>query len=209
MDIASVLNQGRGTAPLDGDNGASLREADFMAIMLSEITNQDPFEPTETGKMVENMQKLQELTNANFEKFRDDIRWAQDLVGKEVTANQAYLTEREVQGLKDRGVDPELGFGVVEGRIDSYKVIGETVWVSVDDKDYKIDNIQQIKPPGADNMGNTNLADSLLGKQVTYIDDTLVPVTGTVERVTWNGDDINLTVDGKSVPFTSIKGLAL
>ena len=209
MDIASVMNQGRGTASLEGDNGASLREADFMAIMLSEITNQDPFEPTETGKMVENMQKLQELTNSKFEKFRDDIRWAQDLVGKDVTANQSFLTAAQEQGLKNRGVDPAIGFGLTEGRIDSYKVVGETVWVSIDDKDYSIDNIQQIKPPGTDNMGNTNLADSLLGKKVTYIDDSLIPVTGTVERVTWTGDEINLTVHGKSVPFTSIKGLSL
>ena len=209
MDIASVMNQGRGTAKLDGDNSAAFREADFMAIMLSEITNQDPFEPTETAKMVENMQKLQELSNSKFEKFRDDIRWAQDLVGKDVTANQQFLTAEEQQGLEIRGVLPDPGFGIVEGQVDSYKVVGENVWISIDGRDYPIDNIQQIKPPGEDTMGYANLADNLLGNEVTYIAPDLTLRSGKVERVTWVGDEINLTVDGEVIPFTSIKGLSL
>ena len=209
MDIASVLNQGRGTAKLDGDNSAAFREADFMAIMLSEITNQDPFEPTETAKMVENMQKLQELSNSKFEKFRDDIRWAQDLVGKDVTANQQFLTAEEQQGLEIRGVLPDPGFGIVEGQVDSYKVVGENVWISIDGRDYPIDNIQQIKPPGEDTMGYANLADNLLGNEVTYLAADLTLQSGKVERVTWVGDEINLTVDGEVIPFTSIKGLSL
>lgn len=209
MDIASVLNQGRGTAKLDGDNSAAFREADFMAIMLSEITNQDPFEPTETAKMVENMQKLQELSNSKFEKFRDDIRWAQDLVGKDVTANQQFLTAEEQAGLEVRGVLPDPGFGLVDGQVDSYKVVGENVWVSIDGRDYPIDNVQQIKPPGEDTMGYANLADNLLGNEVTYIGADLTLQSGKVERVTWVGDEINLTVDGEVIPFTSIKGLSL
>ena len=209
MDIASVMNQGRGTPKLEGDNSAAFREADFMAIMLSEITNQDPFEPTETAKMVENMQKLQELSNSKFEKFRDDIRWAQDLVGKDVTANQQFLTAEEQEGLEIRGIMPDPGFGLVDGKVDSYKVVGENVWVSIGGKDYPIDNIQQIKPPAEDTMGYANLADNLLGNEVTYLTDDLSLETGRVERVTWAGDEINLTVDGEVVPFTSIRGLSL
>ena len=209
MELADVMAQGRGTPKLDNDTSGAFREADFMAIMLSEITNQDPFEPTETAKMVENMQKLQELSNSKFEKFRDDIRWAQDIVGKEVTANQQFLTPEEKEGLEVRVINPDAGFGLVDGKIDSYKVVGENVWVSIGGKDYPIDNIQQIKPPGTDTAGYTGLADSLLGNKITYIDEEFQLHTGKVDSVSWNGDEINLIVAGELVPFSNVRGMSL
>lgn len=200
--------QGLGAAPMEG-SPSMFREADFMAIMLSEITNQDPFEPAETGEMVQNVQKLQELANSNFEKFRNDIRWAQDIVGKEVTAGQGYFSENEYQGLLERGIRADRGFGVVTGTISSYRVVGERVWVTIDDKDYEIDNVQQILPQEIDSMANTNLADSMLGKTVTWLTDNFELQSGTVERVSWNDDGISLIVDGDVVPFENIRGLSL
>ena len=49
MDLSSISALGRPSTIDDGNNSA-FREADFLAIMLAEITNQDPFEPTETSK---------------------------------------------------------------------------------------------------------------------------------------------------------------
>ena len=94
--LSGIGTQGHGVAPMEGSE-SQFREADFMAIMLSEITNLDPFEPANTAEMVQNMQKLQELANANFEKFRNDIRWAQDLVGNEVTVGKTFMSENEYQ----------------------------------------------------------------------------------------------------------------
>ena len=69
----------------------SLRDADFMKILLSEITNQDPFKPQDSAQIVEGMQKLQELANSRYEKSRDDQRWARDLIGGSVSVQQAQL----------------------------------------------------------------------------------------------------------------------
>ena len=97
MDI-SALTAPASTTQADGIQ-KSFREADFLAVMLTEITNQDPFQPTETAKMVEQMQQLQSLANSNYEKYRADIQWADSLVGKEITVTQVNMTTAEAQVL--------------------------------------------------------------------------------------------------------------
>ena len=80
--LRSSTSTAQTAAQVDSENSSAFREADFMAIMLAELSNQDPFEPAETAKLVENAQKLQELSNTRFERYRNDLRWAQDLIGK-------------------------------------------------------------------------------------------------------------------------------
>ena len=57
MDISTLT----GASPTTqvGDTSGAFRDADFLAIMLAELANQDPFEPQETSKLVDNMRKLQ------------------------------------------------------------------------------------------------------------------------------------------------------
>ncbi|HYE06499.1 MAG TPA: flagellar hook capping FlgD N-terminal domain-containing protein, partial [Planctomycetota bacterium] len=117
MAISSIGAAGAATAV---DQQKVFREADFMKIMLSELSQQDPFEPQETSKIVEGMQKLQDLANSRFEKYRDDQRWAQDLVGKTVTAQQMILTDAEAEELVERGLAPGRGYASVDGKVDAF-----------------------------------------------------------------------------------------
>lgn len=193
-----------------GDMGSAFRDADFLAIMLAELSNQDPFEPMETSKLVENMQKLQELANTRFERFRNDLRWAQELIGKEVTVNQAGLAEDEVKALRDRGLNPDVGYGVVNGTIGSYRVIGENVWVNIDDKDYKIDNVQRIEPRSSVDT-KLDLANNLLGFFVSFSADTSGKQgAGIVSDVQWDAaGDVFLSVDGKFVDYNKVTSIGL
>ncbi|MCS6970343.1 MAG: flagellar hook capping FlgD N-terminal domain-containing protein [Planctomycetota bacterium] len=145
----------------------AFRQADFLKIMLAEITNQDPLQPTETSKMVENMKALQELANTTYRRFRDDLRWAQELVGKTVTVAQAPLTAAERAQLVNKGLNPDVGYATVDGRIEGFRVVDERVWLTIGGKHYAIDRVQQIQPPqqGADEWAR--LA-PLIGLQARY-----------------------------------------
>lgn len=208
MDLAS-LSQSTPSS-ISGSSrstDSAFREADFLQIMLQEVTNQDPFEPQKTAELVENMRKLQELANVNYEKFRGDINWAQDLVGREVTVGQANIPESEAQLLRERGVKVDTGFQNVTGQISSYRVVGETVWVTVNDQDYPIDNIKGVSPNTADDpytlMG---AAGNVVGKQVEYVDRDGETASGTVDAVVWDGgSSVRLDIGGERVPFENLR----
>lgn len=208
--LRSSTSTAQAAAQIEAEDSSAFREADFMAIMLAELSNQDPFEPAETAKLVENAQKLQELSNTRFERYRNDLRWAQDLIGKEVTVSQNNLSETEAQVLRDRGLNPDVGFGIVEGEVASYRTIGENVWINVDDKDYKIDNVQRIDPE--DNIDQRiDLAQNLNGYFVSFSADTAGEAgSGTVSDVQWDEDgDVFVTVGGKFVPYENITSIGV
>ncbi len=187
----------------------AFRDADFLSIMLSELTNQDPMKPSETSEIVDGMRKLQELANAQYGKFRDDLKWGQDLMGQTVTANQANLTDEEYQEHLDRGLQPARGFGLVTGEVEHFRVIGQNVWVRIDDKDYQIDNIQTIVPDAGTNSQYAGLADSLLGRKVDYYTQGTGFGNGVVDRVSWDDDGaITLDVNGEEIPFESIRAVS-
>lgn len=206
MDISAL------TAPPSSAQGdgiqKSFREADFLAVMLTEITNQDPFQPTETAKMVEQMQQLQSLANSNFEKYRADIQWADNLVGKEITVTQVNMSTAEVQVLAERGVNADVGFGNVTGTVDTYRTVGETVWVSIGGKDYPIDNVQGITPEARANPARlAELSAGLLGRQVTYLPtDGKDLKTGRVDGLAMTAaGDVVLSVGDKSILLEQVR----
>ncbi|MDA3960156.1 MAG: hypothetical protein PF961_05165 [Planctomycetota bacterium] len=205
MDISTLT----GSAPATqvGDTGGAFRKADFLAIMLAELANQDPFEPQETSKLVENMQKLQELANTEFERFREDMRFAQELVGQGVAVGQSDLTEVEAQLLRDRGLNPNVGIGVVEGQVETYKVINEQVWVTIDGQDYEVDNIQKMLPPEADSERMVGLADGLIGRYVEWLRPEGGLGGGVASDVRWtqDGKEVTVTVDGENIEFGQIR----
>jgi len=208
MDIASLANS---QPPVGGNDRTqqAFREADFLSIMLTELTNQDPFQPSETAKIVENMQKLQELANTNYEKFRGDLRWGQDLVGQPVTVSQSAVSADEAAILADRGINVDIGYGTVQGVVSGYRSVGETVWLAIDDKDYPIDNVQQITPAAADAGRIAGIADGFVGRQVRYWDPEAGSFKdGKVQSVAWDGSgQVLLQVDNEVVPFEAVRAI--
>lgn len=208
MDLASI-------APSSGTQGVAAdrayRNADFLSIMLSEITHQDPMKPQETSKLVEGMQALQELANSRFRKFREDIQWAGDLVDKNVIVGQANLSKEELAKVRELGIDPDVGFATAAGRITSYRVVNDSVWVQVNGKDYPIDNVQNITASERDPRAVAEMAAGLLGAACDYVD----PITRTLKngRITdlkWNANgDFAVIVNQQEVPFANIRRLGL
>jgi hypothetical protein len=205
MDVSPLLGENP-SSRVSQDNNAAFRDANFLAIILAEISNQDPFEPMETSKLVENMQKLQDLANTRYTEYRNNLRFAQEIVGQGATVGQANLDDEEYQGLLDRGVNPDRGFGTVSGVVETYRTVGESVWVTIDGLDYPIDNIQRLDPAPDDNTDKAALADHLIGRFVGYRADLQgTSGTGRVSDVRWNSDgEVLVVVDGTEVPFANI-----
>jgi len=204
MDIATLLASNSSAPEQLGNENSAFRKADFLKIMLAEIANQDPFKPQETGELVENMRKLQELANSEFEKFRQDMRFAQDIVGEDVMVGQVNIPESEAQLLRERGVNPDVGYGVVEGTVENFRMVEEQVWLTIDGKDYPVDNIQQLRSQG-NGRQLAELAEGLLGREVDY----RLPEgsgSGVVSDVRLDSDDQVLVVaDGVAVPFDALR----
>lgn len=198
---------GANPSPSPLDTQKSFRDADFMKIMLSEITQQDPFKPQDTSTIVENMQKLQQLANSKYEKFRDDQKWARDLTGRSVTVQQAVLTEAERTAAVETGLNPDVGYQSVSGMVESYRVVGEAVWVQVAGKHYQIDNVKQIDPPQRDATYLAGISEGLLGRKVQYMPDgdPARREEGVVTAVSLREQGrITLTIGGKEVPMESM-----
>jgi flagellar hook assembly protein FlgD len=186
----SALNAASGSSTLSTatDSTKSFRNADFLKIMLAEVTNQSPFDPQETSKLVENMQKLQELANSTYDKYRADLKWAQDLMGKTVNVQQQALDATQAQALSNKGLKPDVGYGNKNGTVTSFRVVDETVYVTVNDKDYPVDNVKQVVPEndGADALAAA--ANQLLGRKIGWFSDQGQQKAGIVTEVLRGAD---------------------
>jgi DNA-binding XRE family transcriptional regulator len=207
--INSTSNTSSASATADKQADA-FRNADFLKIMLSELANQDPLAPQETSKIVENMQKLQQLANSQFEKYRADLTWAQNLMGKEVNVQQVSISDSERQKLVNAGVRPDVGFGNKEGAVTGFRQVGEIVYVSVGDHDYPVDNVKQVKPQKFDPTYLAGLARDLVGMNVGFSRPDGTKAQGPVTDVAYDPNgDILLNINGEAVPYGSILKIGL
>lgn len=207
----SIAGPSAGYGATGTDTNQAFREADFMKILLAEVTQQDPFKPQETAKIVEGMQKLQELANSRFEKFRDDQRWARDLIGNQITVQQTQHSTDEVQTLREKGLNPDVGYQSVSGVVERYRIVDETVWLSVGGKDYPIDNVRQIDPPAQDGGILATTASSMLGHLVRYrSEDGASMQEGLATSVGFGSSGgIEITIGTDRVPLSRIERVSL
>jgi hypothetical protein len=205
MTVAPTTAAGASTSTNAAASQRAFRDADFMKIMLAEITQQDPFKPQETSKIVEGMQKLQDLANSRFEKFRDDQNWARQLVGQSVSAQQMQATPQEIAALKDRGLVPDIGYRQVTGEVSSFRAVDEQVYVNINGKDYPVDHVLQVLPPAPDGAQLATAAAGLLGHTVQWPDRDGKINAGLVSAVSFGeGASLMLSVGNQAVPLRDI-----
>jgi flagellar basal-body rod modification protein FlgD len=188
---------------------SSFRDADFMKILMSEITHQDPLKPQDTAQIVDSMQKLQQLANSRYEKQRDDERWARDLVGGSVTVQQSSFTGDDLKALKDKGLDPDVGYQTVSGVVQSFRVVGEQIWVKVGGKDYQLDNVKQIDPPKTDGGDLAGMA-GMLGRKVTWAaEGDSASGAGVVSSLSLgDAGQVLLGIGGAQIPLSRVRGIS-
>lgn len=194
-------------------NQQAFGSADFLSIMLSEITNQDPLNPSDTSKMVESMRQLQVLANTANEKFRADVTWAQQMVGQMVNVTQVVATPEQQQDMKDVGLNPDVGYGNKDIRVEGFRVIDQTVWIQAQDgKQYPIDNIKQVLNDRFDTDALAETSNRLLGMRVGYLSgiDGTTRKEGVVTGVGYDSDGkISLAVDGGYIRYDDVIAISV
>jgi flagellar hook assembly protein FlgD len=187
--------------------------ADFLSIMLSEITNQDPLNPSDTSKMVESMRQLQSVANTASEKNRADITWAQQMVGQMVNVTQVVATDAQKTAYVNYGLNPDVGFANKDIRVEGFRVVNKEVWVqSSDGKNYPIDNIKQVLNDRYDTTALMETSNRLLGMNVSYLtgDSKGTRASGVVTSVGYDSEGkVSLSVGGKIVAYDSIVGISV
>ncbi len=168
--IAGLTSGSNSTVSSAKANQQAFGNADFLTIMLTEITNQDPMAPSDTSKMVESMRQLQVLANTANEKFRADVTWAQQMSGSMVNVTQVGATEAEKKAYANAGLVPDTGYGNKDIRVVGFRVVDQTVWVQGDNgKDYPVDNIKQVRNNQFDTNALVETSSRLLGMRVGYL----------------------------------------
>ena len=200
-------------AAVQGQNSA-FRNADFLQIMLSELTNQDPMSPQDTSKMVEEMQQLQQLANTQYQGFRDDLKWGEQLVGQKVTVLQDNITADAAKSLQQAGVNPDVGYTTVTGTVQSFRSVNESVWVTVNGKDYPIANVQQLAAGNHDGTYLAQLSQGILGATAGYAadpaDSTSSAGSGKVTGVSLDASGTPfITVDGQQIAYSRVNSITM
>ncbi len=122
----------------------------FLSLMVAEMTNQDPLEPTSNTEFVTQLASFSQLSYARDSSKYAMANYASSLVGKIVTAT------------KPNGKDAITKTGVVE----SVSKKGDTYNVFIDGEAFDITKVTKVQPndstSGGSVTGSTNaLADSI------------------------------------------------
>lgn len=122
----------------------------FLSLMVAEMTNQDPLEPTSNTEFVTQLASFSQLSYLRDSSKYAMANYASNLVGKVVTAT------------KPNGKDQETKTGVVE----SVSKKGDTYNVFIDGEAFDIAKVTKVQPnngtEGSTSVGGPNaLADSI------------------------------------------------
>jgi flagellar basal-body rod modification protein FlgD len=121
--IASITNRTAPTSASQGASGASLQMDDFLQLLTSQITNQDPLEPMKDTEFISQMANIASLEqmeqfSKGFSKFADShhAMLAQGYLGREVTISE---NGSEITGVVESVNSTEDGASevVVDGNI--------------------------------------------------------------------------------------------
>lgn len=175
--------------------GSSLTQDDFLEILVAQLSNQDPLEPTSNGDFLAQMAQFSALEAMTAMSSSFAATQAYSMIGKEV-----YIQD---------GTD--LVKGIVSGVVNedgvNYLLIG--------DEYYKAENVVGVMDSTS---VESNLEEqimqsaSLIGKTVkatiTGDDNTTTTVSGVVDKLIVQNDAIYAVVNGTNVPVASITEIA-
>ena len=175
----------------------------FYQLLVAEMQNQDPLEPTSNTEFISQMASFTSLQAQQDNLDMQQQNYAKSLVG-------------QVVGVSDGGT--ELITGTVK-----YVTYGETVKVNVDGTNYNLDDIKLVYGEAADGTeGAANAAEqitnygafasSLIGKEVTVsgTDATGMSVfdRGTASSIEIQDGNVRVVVNGYAYNVTDVVAVA-
>lgn len=176
----------------DKQNG-DLSVDDFYTLLLAEMTNQDPLEPTSNTEFISQMATFTSMRSQQDALYYSNASYASSLVGKTVLVATA-------SGSK---------LNTITGVVSNINLSGKTFTVSVNGKEYDLKNIMKIVSDKDTSSETTSTvgtdgayATSLIGKRVTISAATSSGSTvyeqGTVDSIEVKDGQFSVIVNGLS-----------
>jgi len=118
---------------------SALQPSDFMNMLMTELQNQDPLDPMDTGQM------LQEITQiSNIESNNQLTSTLQGVLLGQNLAAASSLLQRNVQGLDASG-------NTVSGQVQSVSVANGTASLNIGTDSLPLSNVTEILPGSSTN----------------------------------------------------------
>lgn len=168
----------------------------FYSLLVAEMQNQDPLEPTSNTEWISQMASFTGL-QAQQDSYKTQINnYAASLVGRTVTVS--------------------TDLGKLETGVVSYVTSGEDPKINIDGKSYSLDAIQQVSSGSGTQQANKSdevatygaFATSLIGKKVTVQftaeDNNLYIDEGKVDSVEIQDGEVRLVINGYAYKVTDV-----
>lgn len=185
------------------DNGSIVSVDTFFQLLLAEMTNQDPLEPTSNTEFVSQLASFTALQTNEDNLYYNTVSYASSLTGRTVTVTKPGSTKK----------DPKFETGVVTGVNIADK---DNIKITVNGNTYDLNKIQHVLPDNGSGNTVTSSASnhdgayavSLIGKQVVVrsVDEqgSNVLDSGTVESVESENGEYRVVIGGYSYTLDSI-----
>ena len=181
-DVSSVTSSTAATTTADAKEQQSISTIEFMEIMITELTSQDPFEPMNNQDLVNQMAIIQQMQSNQsmtdsfdtlMDKFdnllyRDSLNTASNMVGEMVSG-------------------PTSSGGWTTGRVIAVSAEGDNVYL-------ELDTGQAIEWNDVERLGG-NSSEDIVGTIAVGQSEDGVTVAGVVKAVELNEEEVILHVE--------------
>lgn len=173
------------SAPAKARNTGELGKNDFLKLLITQVQNQDPMNPSSDTDFIAQMAQfssLEQMQNLN-RSFSYSMGFT--MMGKYISAEVKDDTTGEVS--------------YVEGRVDSIHVSGSTVYAVVGGNDVPIENITQVSDGSIGSSGKVIDYSGIIGmlgkSNVTNSEGKNSSIEGIISSVTKEKDGVYASLD--------------
>lgn len=169
----------------------------FFTLLMAEMSNQDPLEPTSNTEFIAQLANFTALQNSSNTLYYNTVAYASSLAGKTVTVATSKPG--------DKGLDIQTG--VVTG-VDISD--GANIEIIVNGKRYLLSNVMNVAETSSSTYGSGSdgaYAVSLIGKKVTLLADTgngKLLDEGIVDSIEVENGEFRIVVNGYSYALSDI-----
>ncbi len=151
--LASALASAATTSPTQNNAAldaafANLGPADFLKMMIAQLQNQDPLDPTDTDSMLQQLSTLSQVSSTQtLDTTLNSVLLGQNL------SDAGALIGATVSGLSNNSQQ-------IVGNVDSVTIAGGVPTLNIGSNTMTLSNIEAIYPPGSTvNTGSSGTTD--------------------------------------------------
>lgn len=165
MSITSVMNQITSmqnattqtkAANATPDDNTKITSEDFLQLMMTQLTNQDPTKPTDTSEYMSQQAQLTQLSAIEeMNKTLGSLSDTLTSLSSSSASNNQIMQASSLIGKEVSLIDPEDSKKTVTGTVTSANFSGSEATVEVNGEYYSLGYIYEVKEPSSSNTAST------------------------------------------------------